>query len=107
MSLNARVIRVAQEVLARIPDEEMDTTTVRIENGFPNRVKLTRPDSELEMIFSASDDGSHMIEVAQQFDEGNRSVEHYKWDSEEEEPDAVYSALGEIVGAAELESAEE
>lgn len=106
MSLNTRILTVAQEVLARIGDDEAANTEVSIESGFPHRISLRRPEDEMVMSFAASEDGSHMIEVARQFDEGNRSVEHFKWSADEDEPEAVYSALENFTGALELESGE-
>lgn len=106
MSLNARILTVAQEVLARIGEGEAADTQISIESGFPHRITLRRPDDEMVMSFAASEDGSHMIEVARQFDEGNRSVEHFKWNSDDDEPEAVYSALESFTGALELEPGE-
>lgn len=107
MSLNARILTVAQEILARIPEEEAENTRISLDSGFPYRITLKRPNDEMVMTFAADDDGSHMIEVARQFDEGNRSVEHFKWGEDEAEPEAVYSALESFTGALELESGEE
>lgn len=107
MSLNARILTVAQEVLARIGGDEAASTRISIDSGFPHRITLRRPNDEMVMTFAADEDGSHMIEVARQFDEGNRSVEHFKWSADEAEPEAVYNALESFTGALELEAGDE
>ncbi|GAA4925019.1 hypothetical protein GCM10025777_37620 [Membranihabitans marinus] len=104
MTLNARILTIAAEVLSRLTEEEASQTKVSLETGFPHRLKLIRPDGEqLTMSFAAGEEGSHMLEVARQFDEGNSSVEHFKWAEGEDEPEAVYAALGDFAGPLAIE----
>lgn len=106
MSLNARILTVAQEVLAKLAaDEDAANTKISIESGFPHRIRLRRADDEeLTMSFAADEDGSHMIEVARHFSAGNSSVEHFTWEAGQDEPEAVYAALDTFAGPLELES---
>lgn len=106
MSLNARILTVAQEVLAKLAaDEEASNTRISIESGFPHRIRLRRADDEeLTMSFAADEDGSHMIEVARHFSHGNSSVEHFTWSAKDDEPEAVYAALDTFAGPLELEA---
>lgn len=106
MSLNARILTVAQEVLAKLTSEEdAASTRISIESGFPHRIRMRRADDEeLTMSFAAADDGSHMIEVARHFSAGNSSVEHFTWEAGQDEPEAVYAALDTFAAPLELEA---
>lgn len=106
MSLNARILTVAQEVLGKLAaDEDAANTKISIESGFPHRIKMKRTDGEeLTMSFGAADDGAHMIEVTRHFSEGNSSVEQFRWDAGQDEPEAVYAALETFAGPLEIEA---